>query len=395
MSEYSVLLVDDENRILSAFTRQLHEEDVCHVKTAPNASVALELLSSSKDIAAVFSDYYMPGMNGIDFLAEVRKINPDITRVLVTGAAEIKIAIDAINVGQIFRLLTKPCPEALFIQTVRDAIRQYELLTSEKILLNKTLNGAVKTLVDILALFSPEVFAQASRLRDMAHQMAKYLPGEQGWEVELSALLCQIGCVTVPREILEKSMNGDVLTGEEQKMINHIPESGRLLLKNIPRMETIGKAIYHQNAPYKSSIELAKTNDEQVPRISYMLNILLQFDQLFLKYDDPVQAYAILEKNKTRYDPELMQIFKDKVLHLDLLIRSGKFKVILEEEELSITNVTSGRIISRDIIDIHNHMVVAKNTVISEVLKMRLFNYIATHRINKTIWVYVEAPADL
>ncbi|MBI9051429.1 MAG: response regulator, partial [Anaerolineaceae bacterium] len=272
-SNSTILLVDDESKILSAFSRQLFEMDICHVVTAPNAGIGLDMVKENPDLAAVFSDFHMPGLDGVTFLAEVRKFNPDITRVIVTGAAGVDMAISAVNIGQIFRFLIKPCPDDVFIQTVKDAIRQHQLLTSERVLLNKTLNGAVKTLIDVLSLFSPDVFAQASRIRDLAHQMAKHLQFEQSWEVELSALLCQIGCVTVPREVLDKSIINKPLTSAEQMMIDNIPDSGRMLLRNIPRMEGIADAIYHQNEPYANIIGLAKEKKQPIPQISYMLNL--------------------------------------------------------------------------------------------------------------------------
>ena len=388
----TILLVDDESRVLSSFSRELFEMDICHVLTAPNADEGLQLVKNTPDLAAVFSDFYMPGKDGVTFLSEVRKFNSDITRVIITGAAGLEMAIDAVNIGQIFRFLIKPCPSEVFLQTVKDAIRQYELITAERSLLNKTLNGAVKTLIDVLSLFSPEVFAQASRLRDLAHQISDFLPHEQPWEIELSALLCQIGCVTVPRDVLEKSMRGDSLSPTEEGMIDGIPESGRALIMNIPRMETVAEAIYYQKKDYESTADLAQDMKEQVPRISYILRLLLDYDHQWMKLNDPVQAFGVLQKNQQVYDPELMQIFRDKVLRLDVMIKSGKFKTIVEEEEVPVTDLIEGSILSRNIMDQNNRLVVTRQTVISGVLKMRLINYALTRRINRTVWVISNHP---
>jgi FixJ family two-component response regulator len=390
-TEQTILLVDDESRILSAFSRELFEMDLCHVLTAPNADVAMQLVKNTPDLAAVFSDYYMPGMDGVTFLSEVRKFNPDITRIIITGAAGLEMAVDSVNIGQIFRFLIKPCPSDVFLQTVKDAIRQYQLITGERTLLNKTLNGAVKTLVDILALFSPEVFAQASRLRDMGHQMAAYMEEDAQWEIELATLLCQIGCVTVPRDILEKHLRGDSLTPTEAKMIAGIPETGRMLLGNIPRMEKVADAIYFQQTPYHPIISAAThAFKQEVPRISYLLNLLLSYDHYLMKLNDPVQAFQAVEKNAHLFDPELLQLLRDKVLKFDLMIKSGRFKPSMEELSIPIPDLVIGNVISQNVLDNDKRMVVARGTIISAVLRMRLVNYALSKKIERNVWIFTH-----
>jgi response regulator RpfG family c-di-GMP phosphodiesterase len=392
----TILLVDDESRVLSSFSRELFEMDICHVLTAPNAEVGLELVKTTPEISAIFSDYYMPGMDGVTFLAEVRKINPDITRVIITGAAGLEMAIDSVNIGQIFRFLIKPCPSEVFIQTVQDAIRQHQLITGERVLLNKTLNGAVKTLIDVLALFSPEVFAQTSRLRDLAHQMAPYMEKEPQWEIELAALLCQIGCVTVPREILDKHLHGETLNAAETGMIKDIPETGRLLLGNIPRLERISEAIFYQKTPFQKQTSITATSVQpKVPRVSYLLNMLLTYDQCLMKLNDPVQAFQAVQKDANLFDPELLQIFRDKILKLEDLIKSGKFKPISEEDQIPIPDLVIGSMLSRNVLDTDNRMVVARGTVISAVLRMRLINYALSKKIERNIWVHSNPPKNM
>ena len=384
----TILLVDDESKVLSAFSRDIFEQDLCNVLTAPNGGVGLDMVKENPEIAAVFSDFHMPGLDGVTFLSEVRKLNPDITRVIITGAAGLNMAMDAINIGQIFRILLKPTDTEVFLQTVRDAIRQYQLVTSEKVLLNKTLNGAVKTLVDVLSLFSPEVFAQGNRLRELAKKMAPHFPDEFGWEAELSALLCQIGCVTVPRDVLDRWLNGEDLPAMEQGLIKSIPESGKQLIENIPRMEKVAEAIRDQHKIYNSPLKMGSTTYNPVSRIAYLLNLLLQYDQNLIKYKDPVNAFSMLEKKEEEFDPELFSVFREKVIGLDDLVNSGRFKLLPQQEEVKVIDLPIGSILAKEILDKNNHMVVAKGTEITEVLKMRLINFSLTHRISTTAWIF-------
>lgn len=100
-----VLCVDDDPNILEGYKRQLRKE--FELATAVGPEQGLRMVTEQGPFAVVVSDLQMPGMNGIDFLAQVRTHEPDTVRMLLTGNAELQAAIDAINQGQIFRFLTK------------------------------------------------------------------------------------------------------------------------------------------------------------------------------------------------------------------------------------------------------------------------------------------------
>ena len=172
MSAKSILLVDDEVKVLYSLSRLLGDDEFAEVKIAQNGQEALELIKNTPDLAVVVSDYHMPGMNGIELLEKARENSPDITRILLTGAADLEMALDAVNRGNIFRFLIKPCASEIFLAAIKDGSRQNELIAAERELLSKTLSGSIKVMVDILAVLSPEIFAQAGRLRTLARDLA-------------------------------------------------------------------------------------------------------------------------------------------------------------------------------------------------------------------------------
>ncbi len=102
-----ILLVDDEPNVLTALRRQLR--DLFDVEIESDPSVAITEINRKNPFAAVVSDYRMPRMNGIEFLAQVKKQSPDTTRLMLTGYADLSNAIHAVNEGNVFRFLTKPC----------------------------------------------------------------------------------------------------------------------------------------------------------------------------------------------------------------------------------------------------------------------------------------------
>ena len=107
----SILCVDDEPRVLEGLKLTLRRG--FNVATATNGAEGLAVLQQMDGAAVVISDMRMPGMNGAVFLAKVRALWPDCTRLLLTGEPGRDAVVAAVNEGQIFRFLTKPCAPEL------------------------------------------------------------------------------------------------------------------------------------------------------------------------------------------------------------------------------------------------------------------------------------------
>src|ERR1035437_1179439 len=139
----TILLVDDDVRVVSALHRSLYRDYRIEIAAGPGD--ALDALAHTA-YAVVVSDLQMPGMNGIDLLTTVKEASPDTVRVLLTGQADLETAIAAVNEGNIFRFLTKPCLHQLLKQTLDAALEQHWLQISEKDVLRETLMGTVAVL---------------------------------------------------------------------------------------------------------------------------------------------------------------------------------------------------------------------------------------------------------
>ena len=106
MRQHTVLFVDDEVNILKALKRLLRNEGM-NILCASRGSEALALLDQHH-AQVVVTDQQMPEMSGVDLLSKVRERHPDMVRMLLTGYTEMNVAVDAINRGEIYRLITKP-----------------------------------------------------------------------------------------------------------------------------------------------------------------------------------------------------------------------------------------------------------------------------------------------
>ncbi len=124
--------MDDERNILRSFTRQFFNDGFT-VVTACGAAQGLEYISS-RHFPLVISDYRMPGMNGIEFLREVRRTSPESIRIIITGYADTAVAVSAINEGHIYKFLTKPWDEEQLRVHIKRAFEYYELRKEGRLL---------------------------------------------------------------------------------------------------------------------------------------------------------------------------------------------------------------------------------------------------------------------
>jgi len=134
-----ILCVDDERHVLSGLSDTLRRH--YEVTIAEGGHEGLQALSERGPFAVVMSDFMMPGMNGAQFLAQARILAPDTVRILLTGQTTLDGAIAAVNDGNIFRFLTKPCPPETLLRTLEDAIDQARLVTADRKLLERKLEA--------------------------------------------------------------------------------------------------------------------------------------------------------------------------------------------------------------------------------------------------------------
>jgi signal transduction histidine kinase len=120
-----VLAIDDEEKILSTIERCLLLEPY-RVATTIQTEQAMEILAS-KEIKVIISDQRMPGVSGVKFLESVKQKYPDIIRILLTGHADMQAAEEAVNIGEVYRFMTKPWNNDDLKSTIRQAIEAYNM----------------------------------------------------------------------------------------------------------------------------------------------------------------------------------------------------------------------------------------------------------------------------
>ncbi len=283
--EHTVLFVDDEVNILKALQRLLRVEDM-NVLCAHRASEALELLEKHPT-QVVVTDQRMPEMSGVDFLAQVRERQPDIVRMMLTGYTEMKVAVDAINRGEIYRLITKPWNDDELRATLRQAFDHADLkgeitrlnhVTREQNFklqdMNRNLEGKVRdrtkqlgekhqqlrtAYVQTIRTLSEAVDAKDSYTRGHSERVGVYaskiaremsFPKDVIERVYIAGLLHDVGKIGVRDAVITKPAR---LTPEEYDEIKEHPEIGYRILEPVEFLRDVAPCVRHHHEWYDGS----------------------------------------------------------------------------------------------------------------------------------------------
>jgi response regulator RpfG family c-di-GMP phosphodiesterase len=379
-----ILCVDDEPNVLEGLSRTLRTLFI--VETAIGGRLGLEILQAKGPFVVVTSDLRMPLMNGVEFLSRAREIAPDAVRVLLTGQGDMEAAIGAVNDGNIFRFLTKPCPTGVLVRSLMACAEQYRLLTAEKILLEQTLRGSIKALTDILALTNPAAFGRATRVERIAAEIMPRFEISERWPVEVAAMLSQIGYVTLPPGTQEKIYKGERLAQAEEAMVERVPKVVEQLLANIPRLELVREILrlYPREFAGANAPGTATAGDA-LPWGARALKIALDYDVLESEAETNHHAIDILRGRTGWYDPEILEALAD-------LRGRGKKEVLVHE--LMLRDIVAGMLFGEDVKSAKGLLLIARGQEVTPSLLERVRNFSSELGIREPIRMIERLPAS-
>lgn len=377
MSE-KVLFVDDDPVILDFYRDYLERQ--FEIETALSGTEALELLRNRGPYAVLVADMKMPEMNGIELLTEARRVAPDMVRLMLTADAERETAVDAINRGHIFQFLGKPCAPEMLVMALEAAIKQYQLIVSERELIEKTLSGSIKMLTEVLSAVEPESFGLGQKVREAARPLAEKLGFTQVWELEIAALLCGLGHVTIPPATMQRVRVGGNLSVVERGMLARVPEFGRNLLQNIPRLEKVAELVYLQQKNFDGSgFPPGSMNGDAIPEGARILRVLLDMCRLELEGVPRVQALSKMREKKGIYDLRIVTAALESFLQDRL--KQGRAVTL---GELAVGHVLLSAIETNE-----GMLIAPAETRISQMLLEKLRNFTELSAIREPIYVQV------
>ncbi len=382
MSE-GILCVDDDANILDGYKRHLRKE--FKLETAVGPEQGLQMVAERGPFAVVVSDLQMPGMNGIQFLARVREQSPDTVRILLTGNADLQTSIDAINQGQIFRFLTKPCAPDALGNTLKAGLAQYRLITAEHELLEHTLSGSIKVLCEVLSLVNPEAFGRSARITRYVEAMATELHVSELWAIKTAAMLSQIGCVILPEAVLKKVYRGEKLTPEESQLFNQHPFVAFDLIGKIPRMTRVAEIIKYQDKYYDGvGVSGDQRQGNEIPMEARILKVALDFDALESAGKTKIEAFAQLKQRKGWYDPVVVNALKTAFAK----------EIQYEMRATVVADLHEGMILAEDITSSTEVLLASKGQEVTPSLIMRLQNFSGTSGIRQPFMVLIPMSSQ-
>jgi response regulator RpfG family c-di-GMP phosphodiesterase len=256
-----VLCVDDDARVLEGLSLHLRKEYEVH--TALGGERALQLLRELKGVAVIISDMRMPGMDGATLLNQVMRMYPD-------------------------------------------TVVQYRLINAEREILQETVLGCIKALIDVLAITNPASFGRASRVKRVAMEFATSLGSTEFWQLEAAAMLSQIGYLSLPAELVDKLYYGEKLTPEEQVIAGGVPKVAINLLEHIPRLEPVLQIL---TALTWRSEAVARLGEGTIGTGTRILALVLDYDSMIVQGHAADVAVQTLRTRPERYGEKLIEQF--------------------------------------------------------------------------------------
>ena len=378
-----VLFVEEDADQLATQTRQLRSDNYDVVGAAGGAS-ALELLRSDGSFAVLVTNLRLSGMDGMALVRAARVVSPQTIRVLVATQAELGQAVQAINEGAIFRFLIAPCSRILLAFTIKAAVEQHRLLTIERILLERTVHDAIRSMMDILGLLAPLVVARATRLRLLISSLANIMNVRETWHLELAAMLSQIGYVNLPPLLLERFFNGVTLhPTDEATMLaaSGLPEQ---FVGAVQGLEPVLESIRYRFKNFDGSgPPPGDPKGEAIPWGARALRALEDYDTLESQGMSTLLACETMRARAGFYDPAI----------LDALPEAAAMDRREDVREVPPSCIVPGMVIAQHLKSAKGVLFVARGQEVSAGLVEKIRGAIGTLLEDKPVRVIVRQPA--
>ena len=346
ISSFKILCVDDEPNILSAMRRMFMLSGF-NIEEATSGAQALQKLEQ-QEFHLILSDMQMPEMNGAELLAQVRQRWPKVMRLMLTGTADLKTAISAINEGEIYRYLTKPWNDEELVSTVKSALERFVLIRERDNLLeltkqqNQSLADMVNTLEEkvkertaelsnsyeelrgsyiasvkaystLIGLRDRALLAHSKSVADLAVRMAKVanLSQNDTQDIYIAGLLHDIGKIGLSDETLSNLSKG--VGGYSKKLYEAHAKAGQDCLAGLYQMERIAFYIGTHHERFNGTGFPDRLKGDAIPLGGRILAVVEAFEEVQIKKKDVEQlspreaALLINEYSGTAFCPEACQ----------------------------------------------------------------------------------------
>lgn len=411
-----ILIVDDEEIVLVALRDTLVREGY-QVTTFASPLQALEILRK-ETFSVILTDQQMPLLTGLEFLAQVKQLQPEATRILITAVLSLDTVIDAINKGEIYRFIVKPWLRGELLVTVKNAVQRCELLRhnaqlqADTLAMNEKLQQLNQSLADQLAhiarqneqlaalnqalernlrhsaalclhtmeTFYPALGQQARRVYELCKAMAEILdlPPDQRQILEISAWLHDIGLVGAPRALIKRwQENPEGLSPDERRIIEHHPILGQELARFGNNLEAVGRTIRSHHERFDGKGYPDKLTGADIPLLARLLAVAVAYTES--PYDAATTAEVINRASGAAFDPEAVRVFQRAL---------PKAAVPRKEREVNLSELRPGMVLAKGIYTASGLMLVPEGQQLNQAYIDNLLFHNRLSPISQALFVY-------
>lgn len=422
----SILLVDDDNNILSSLKRLLRK-DGYDIHTASNGKEGIQLLQQ-QPVNLIISDMNMPEMNGAEFLAEVAIKWPSTIRFLLTGYSDLNSTIAAINTGHIYQYISKPWEDHELRTSITNALHFQHIEEERKRLLDLT-HKQNEELVSLNSNLEKKVKERTKELSETMHELADAhnllkknftstikvfsslidmreendghsktvsqhafklaqalgLPDETKQDILYAGLLHEIGKIGLPDAILSKP--AESLRLEERRDYMKHPAIAQALLMSLDNLHGSATMIRSYEERYDGKGFPDHLRASEIPMGSRILHIVSDFDHLqkgkiTSKKMSAAEAKDYLKQYvDIKYDPNIVPVFLTDVL-------KDKDVQHINSKHVKSSELIPGMILANDLVTNEGVLLLSAGFILNKSLIDKIQNFV--HSIQEELDIYVQ-----
>jgi response regulator RpfG family c-di-GMP phosphodiesterase len=320
-----ILLVDDDPLVLQMMNELVQPLGI-HIIHASDLKTAKKAVAENISIGVVICDHFLPDGNGLNFMQELKSSRPMIVRILITGYPDPKIALDAINHGEIYRFITKPCSPDTVTVAARDGLERFRLVRENKRLqeamlasneqlqkanqlLHESLSDSVKLCLGIIDRFDHLLASHCERVAKWSVEIGKSfdLSLEEIDTLHLSAQMHDIGLISVSPSYHSQQQTGwaDAPPLQQAALQMH-PKIGADLVKHL-HQKRVPEIVAAHHEWYNGGGYPQKLAKESIPFLAAILAVPDAYDEW---PGERSEAAKFVEENLgVRFHPEVGRAF--------------------------------------------------------------------------------------
>jgi DNA-binding response OmpR family regulator len=377
LPQSNIMVVDDNPanlKLLEDMFRRLRYE----VRSFPLGRLALAA-ADQEPPDLILLDINMPGMNGYEVCERLKSSArlSDIPVIFISALNATEDKVKGFRSGGA-DYVSKPFQFEEVQARVETHLKLRRALQAERDLLEKTLGGAVWTLLELVQITSPVLVLRTHSIRDIVLWITKRMELRDAWQYELAAMLCLVGCIVLPNELFEKAYGGQDLSLDEDQTFRAHPEVAASLLSNIPRLEVVAEMIRRQQTPDLSTMEQSRQG-------AHMLQLALELDRRIYR-DIDCHSAVIQLRGSDRFNGGM----------LDALNNYSPTKAKFETRQLLIRDLRSGMVLDEDIVALKTKLLILKEgMVLTPMWIERLENFARTSGVQERVRVQVPRLAGI